>query len=143
MHLSSILDSSEKYSLKKQVKLAGLLKKIQNRLRFNKEFKAFKALAKNHTQRFDLNGDDVFRCMNDNTSNTGFDRHYVYHTSWAARYLQQSKVKEHTDISSTLFFCGVVSAFLKVNFFDYRPANLVLSDLSSQKADLTNLEWKD
>ena len=55
-----------------------------------------------------------------------------------------TKVKEihpakHTDISSSLYFSGIVSAFVPVDFYDYRPADLHLSDLTSAHADLTKL----
>ncbi|MFT4599935.1 MAG: hypothetical protein ACI857_000102 [Arenicella sp.] len=137
-----ILPSSEKKLLLIRIDLKRIFEKIKKRIQFGKEFKAFKKVASNHEERFDLNREDVLRCMNDNTPGTGFDRHYIYHTSWAARFLKDSGVKQHVDISSTLYFCGIISAYLSVDFYDYRPANLVLSDLTSNKADLVKLEWE-
>lgn len=81
--------------------------------------------------------------LNDSTAKTGFDRHYVYHTAWAARLLKRTLPTVHVDISSTLYFCSIVSAFLPVDFYDYRPAELKLNNLFSSKADLTNLHFSD
>ena len=73
---------------------------------------------------------------------TSFDTHYIYHPAWAARILAKNKPTLHIDISSTLYFSTIVSAFLPVHFYDYRPAHITLSDLSSEKADLLNLPFK-
>lgn len=92
-------------------------------------------------KRFALRWSDIYPCVRDKTIKTGFDRHYVYFTSWAARQLAESRPEKHVDISSSLYFAGIVSAFVPVDFYDYRPADLSLSNLSSQKADLTALPF--
>lgn len=97
----------------------------------------------NKKSRFKLSLKDSYPCISDNTIKTGFDRHYVYHTAWAARKLAETKPAFHTDISSSLYFSGIVSAFIPVKFYDYRPAELALSNLTSEQADLSNLPFKD
>ena len=77
------------------------------------------------------------------TVETNFDGHYVYHTAWAARCLRDINPKVHVDISSSLYFCSIASAFIPVDFYDYRPARLKLSSLSSNFVDLLNLDFKD
>jgi SAM-dependent methyltransferase len=47
------------------------------------------------------------------------------------------------DISSSLYFCSLVSAFVPVAFYDYRPASLGLSHLTSDRADLMALPFAD
>jgi SAM-dependent methyltransferase len=47
------------------------------------------------------------------------------------------------DISSNLHFCSVVSAFIPVKFYDFRPADLKLSQLSTDRADLLSLPFED
>lgn len=47
--------------------------------------------------------------------------------------------KEHIDISSYLYFATILSAFIPVRFFDFRPAKIYLSNLELQSADLCNL----
>ena len=92
-------------------------------------------------KRFAVPLSDVYPCIKDKTVTTGFDRHYVYHSSWAARVVKEINPKKHIDISSRLYFCGIVSAFVPVDFYDYRPANLNLSNLESKRGDLMNLPF--
>lgn len=94
-------------------------------------------------KRFSLNFFDVYPCIKDKTIKTNFDAHYVYHTSWAARKVKEINPKKHTDISSSLYFSGIVSAFIPVDFYDYRPADIKLSGLVSKHADLTRLQFSD
>jgi SAM-dependent methyltransferase len=47
------------------------------------------------------------------------------------------------DISSSLHFCTVVSAFIPVKFYDFRPADLKLSQLATDRADLFSLPFED
>jgi hypothetical protein len=59
-----------------------------------------------------------------------FDRHYVYHTAWAARVLAHSRPRRRVDSSSSLFLSAIASAWLDIAFYDYRPPPLVLDRLS-------------
>jgi SAM-dependent methyltransferase len=93
--------------------------------------------------RFSISWNDRYPCLHDKTIETGFDRHYVYHPAWAARILTENRTKEHVDISSSLYFCSIVSAFIPVNYYDYRPADLKLDNLTSQSADLLSLPFAD
>jgi SAM-dependent methyltransferase len=93
--------------------------------------------------RFKLAFEDFYPQIKDKTLKTGFDRHYVYHTSWAARKVKEIDPEFHTDISSSLFFPGILSAFIPVKFYDYRPAELSLSDLESHEGDLMKLPFPD
>ncbi len=93
--------------------------------------------------RFSVKLTDFYPQIKDKTITTGFDRHYVYHTSWAARKVRDTAPKVHVDISSSLYFSGIVSAFVPVDFYDYRPAQLKLSGLQSKEADLSRLHFAD
>jgi len=84
-----------------------------------------------------------YPCLNYKTVDTKIDRHYVYHTAWAARVLEKTKPMLHVDISSTLYFVAMVSAFVPIEFYDYRPANLRLKNLKCGKEDLMKLSFKD
>ena len=94
-------------------------------------------------QRFKISPCDFYPCLRDKTFKTSFDAHYVYHTAWAARKVKEISPERHTDISSSLYFSGIVSAFIPVDFYDYRPADLTLSNLKSASADLTQLFFAD
>ncbi len=110
---------------------------------FRKDFLNFKAQSLETKKRFDMQWSDRYPCLNDKTSATHFDRHYVFHTAWAARILAEIKPEYHVDISSSLYFCSIVSAFVPLRFFDYRPAELQLTNLSSEAADLLALPFED
>src|SRR3546814_1012856 len=96
---------------------------------FLEEFRRLKELESSTCKRFTLEETDFYPCLNDNTSYTGFDRHYVDHPAWAARILRRINPEKHIDISSTLYFCSLLSAFIPVDFYDYRPARLVLNEI--------------
>jgi SAM-dependent methyltransferase len=110
--------------------------------RFRASFDAFVA-ASGSSARFPIEWRDAEQQPNDNTEYTVFDEHYIYHPAWAARILARTRPKGHVDISSTLSFCSIVSAFVPVKFYDYRPARLSLSELTSEKADLLALPFAD
>ena len=110
---------------------------------FQKDFRAFAALSAQSKARFPVRWEDRLPCLYDKTAATAFDRHYIYHPAWAARILSRTTPSEHTDISSTLAFCTLVSAFVPVKFYDYRPAPLRLSGLVSEHADLMALPFKN
>ncbi len=109
--------------------------------RFRSDLKAFKALsAVQASPRFKVSAKDSSPCYHEAGEQT-FDRPYVFHTAWAARVLERTKPKEHVDISSSLYFVSIISAFVPVRFYDYRPVELGLSGLTSAHADLTALPF--
>ncbi len=113
------------------------------KLRFRAEFKAFQDLVEASQKRFDIDWEDRYPCLTDRTPKTGFDRHYVYHCGWAARAVSETRPEYHVDISSQLYFSTLVSAFVPVRFYDYRPAEIELKGLTSESADLCALPFED
>jgi SAM-dependent methyltransferase len=109
---------------------------------FLDEYQSLTNLQNSTTARFSLSKVDFFPCLSDKTTFTGFDRHYVYHPAWAARMVKNANPTKHIDISSTLHFSSILSAFISTEFYDYRPANLILSNLKSLSADLLNLPFQ-
>ncbi len=108
---------------------------------FTKEFQNNAAdLADN---RFVCEWSDRWPCLDDATDTTSFDAHYIYHPAWAARILEKTKPVNHVDISSSLHFVTIASAFVPILFCDYRPANITLPMLDCNKADLTALPFAD
>ncbi len=110
---------------------------------FFSDYHKFKATQLNTVVRFPLRKSDFFLCLFDKTSDTPFDPHYTYHPAWAARVVARTNPAKHIDIASTLKFCTLVSAFIPVEFYDYRPANLRLSGLVSKFGDLQALPFAD
>jgi hypothetical protein len=122
-----------------------LLTKALNMNRFKKyrnDLEEFKSLSEKRGSRFSINWKDRKMCLDDNTGETQFDRHYVYHMAWAARVLAEKSVKHHVDISSSLHFSTIVSAFIPTDFYDIRPANISLNNLQSKKASLLSLPFE-
>jgi len=107
---------------------------------FKADFKSYRQL--DSSQRFELNWSEINPWLDDKTEETYFDGHYTYHPAWAARVVKKIAPKVHIDISSTLHFCSVVSAFQPVEFYDYRPAQIILDGLITGKADLTHLHFE-
>ena len=102
----------------------------------------FEKLARQRSEsqaRFALAGTDLCPCVTDRTETTSLDRHYIYHPAWAARIIARTMPDLHVDISSTLHFSTLLSAFVKTEFYDYRPAEVELDNFLSRKADLTDL----
>lgn len=102
-------------------------------------FRRFKQLD---DRRFNMNWTDLYPCLDDNLKTTPFDQHYVYHPAWAARVLASTKPEYHVDISSILSFSTIVSAFVPVRYYDYRPADLQLPGMESGFSDLLNLPFE-
>lgn len=132
MHLCAIGNSMKKI-IKETIKMILIPFVILDYLKFRKF----------RSNRFAIRFSDFYPCIKDKTIKTGFDRHYVYHTSWAARKVKEIDPEFHTDISSSLYFSGIVSAFVPVKFYDYRPAQLKLSGLESNAGDLMKLAFAD
>jgi SAM-dependent methyltransferase len=115
---------------------------LQLQEQFRNDFQHFAALAKDDG-RFDISWSDRHPCLNDATTTTGYDRHYILHTGWAARLLARAKPALHVDIGSSLSFVSIASAIVPFEFYDYRPARLPLPGISTGTADLTKLPFAD
>lgn len=122
--------------------LFNALKKIYFSACFVLQFVNFRKLFLKN-KRFSFLWKDRYPQLYDKTSETNFDRHYIYHPAWAARVVKAINPIKHVDVSSTLNFCSILSAFVPVEFYDYRPADLHLSNLETKKGDLLNLPFAD
>ncbi len=89
--------------------------------------------------RFTLSTADFYPCLYDRSKTTPLDRHYIYHPAWAAQVLARTQPALHIDIASTLHFSTMLAAFVKTEFYDYRPAEIELDNFTSKRADLTDL----
>lgn len=110
---------------------------------WNKKYKAYKKQLNYFKQQL---GPTIkiteYACLSDNTGVTPIEPHYTYHPAWAARVLAALKPSKHIDISSTTSFGTLVSAFIPLEFYDFRPANIHLSGYKSGKTDLTALHFE-
>lgn len=110
---------------------------------FAATFQEFERRSRSLGQRFPMHWEDCLPCLDDATGTTGFDRHYVYHLSWAARVIAEDPPDIHVDIGSLVYFPTILSAFVQVEFYDFRPADLHLDNMVSAAADLTGLPFAD
>lgn len=117
-----------------------LVTRVLRRPKFISDFYRFRSLQKDSSKQ--IKWDDILPVLNESTSSTGFDTHYIYHPAWAARIVKKINPDVHIDISSTLHFSTQLSAFIPTQFYDYRPAKLNLSQLSSGKTDLCNMHFE-
>lgn len=122
------------------------IRKVINRLArragFYRAFRDFKTQLTT-ARGFEMSWAERWECHDDATAQTTFDHHYVFHTAWAARQLFRLKPALHYDISSSLYFVAIASAFVPIRFYDYRPAPLGLDNLSCDSADLLKLPFAD
>ncbi|GAA4197083.1 hypothetical protein GCM10022289_03760 [Pedobacter jeongneungensis] len=108
---------------------------------FNADLANFRLSEGNTNLRFGQDYDH-YPLLDDRTSITEIEPHYTYHPAWAARILAKTQPKKHVDISSILHFSTIVSAFIPVEFYDYRPAKIKLEGLDTKHADLTQLPFR-
>jgi hypothetical protein len=130
--------------------MISLIKKIPHKMRraavLSRQMinvvQQFKSLSQIEPPRFQINWKDRWIHLRDATSTTAFDKHYIYHTAWAARVLAEINPRQHVDVASSLYFTTSVSAFIKTTFIDFRPAELGLSGLISEAGTLAALPFE-
>lgn len=115
-------------------------KRLIMHLNFIQHYYYFRSIE---PHRFLLNWRDRWPCYKDATPSTEFDKHYVYHIAWACRVLSEIRPIKHVDISSSLYFCSSASAFIPIEFYDFRPADLRLDGLTCNSCDILNLPFPD
>jgi hypothetical protein len=86
---------------------------------------------------------DRYPCIEDKTETTYFDSHYLYHTDWAARILAKYRPDLHVDIGSCLRFITIASAIAPIDFYDYRPPDIYLSNLNTKHVEIAELPFED
>lgn len=82
---------------------------------------------------------DAHPCLGDWVTTTPFDPHYFYQAAWLSRQLATSIPARHLDIGSDVKLIGSISAFLPIEFMDYRPLKVVLPGLQCTAGDILNL----
>lgn len=106
--------------------------------RYFKDWRAFQRLAGEK-----LHWADSYPCLRDRVANTPFDGHYFYQAAWLARNLAKQPPRLHVDIGSDIRMNNVLSAFVPLEFVDYRPLNVNLSGLVCSQGDLSALNRED
>ncbi len=121
----------------------NLISKAKRRIGFRSQYRHFASLNRQQRPEFSTDWTDRWARLDDQTGHLPFDAHYVYHTAWAVRVVARLRPSKHIDISSYTYFSTLISAFVPVEFYDYRPAEITLSNLMCGAADLCNLQFAD
>lgn len=82
---------------------------------------------------------DAYPCLGDWVSNTPFDSHYFYQASWLSRKLASSNTPKHLDIGSDVKMIAILSAFVPIEFMDFRPLDVNLKGLDCTSGDILEL----
>lgn len=126
------------------MKLRHVARRLRGAADYLADYRRFDRLLRSKAGPFPpLRWVERLAVVGEDVAATEFDRHYVYHTAWAARVLSQTGSGVHHDFGSLLYFATLVSAFRPVRFYDYRPAALELTGLESGHADLTALPFPE
>lgn len=85
---------------------------------------------------------NLYPCLTDWVPNTPFDPHYFYQGAWLARSLMLNPPPmRHIDIGSDVRVIATISAFIPVDFIDFRPLKVMLSNLRCLQGNITCLEY--
>ncbi len=123
-------------------KIGKALERRRRKSAFRKEFLEFRDRSLSTGGRLSVEWEDRYPCLNDRTSSTGFDRHYVYHTAWATRVLARTKPELHIDISSSVYFAALASTIVPMKHVDIRPPELKLDGLEIVEGSLLGLPFE-
>jgi SAM-dependent methyltransferase len=112
---------------------------------FIRYFRNFRKFKRDSTVdgRFPVSWRNRKALLSEMTVAVDFDRHYVYHTGWAARVLSKTRPDFHVDISSNLYFSSIVSAFVQVHYYEYRPPELSFENLKVKSADILKMPFEN
>jgi SAM-dependent methyltransferase len=83
-----------------------------------------------------------YPCLTDWVTTTPFDAHYFYQAAWLARAISsRHRTGRHVDVGSDVRMIGVLSAFLEVEFVDFRPLQVSLPGLHCVAGNINNLPY--
>lgn len=115
-------------------------------LHFRRDYRRFQQLLSDAEKvgapkRFDMRWADRWPCLYERHATIRFEPHYTYHPAWAARVLAQTRPHRHVDIGSALPFVTILSAFVPIDYYEWRPPQLKLSGLVCHHANLLSLPF--
>jgi SAM-dependent methyltransferase len=87
---------------------------------------------------------DSYPCLSDWVSATPFDPHYFYQSAWLSRQLQGRPASgPHVDLGSDVRMIASLSAFVRIEFVDFRPLEASLTNLRCVAGNITALSYRD
>jgi hypothetical protein len=115
------------------------IRALVNYIRFTHDLRRYKRMAGAETVRLW----DLCPALHDRTGTSEFDPHYFHVNAWAIRQIRMHNPSNHVDIASQLSFASMLSGFLPVTYFDFRPLKVQLKGLSSCAGSLLDLPFAD
>lgn len=90
---------------------------------------------------------ELFPCLHDRTSTTGFDAHYCYLAYWATRKLIEQPMDAtsplHVDVGSQVSWLMALAAMRPVISVDIRPFDSKIPTLEVRKGTVLDLPFED
>jgi SAM-dependent methyltransferase len=114
------------------------IEKIRRQIEFKSDFIRFSAQLR-HANLPKMDWRERYPCLDEKTPKMGYEPHYTYHCAWACRVLVSTSPRFHVDISSSLQFAAMASAWVPVHHMDFRRPDIVLSGLKTSTGSLLNL----
>lgn len=81
--------------------------------------------------------------LDDRTTTTEFDAHYVYMGAWAMRHLAAARPAQHVDIGGQISWVTCAAALCPVVFIDVRPFTGAVPNLDARAGDILALPFPD
>ena len=81
--------------------------------------------------------------LDDKTSTSGFDAHYVYLGAWAFRHIATRRPSQHVDVGSQIGWVTCVAGMVDTVFIDIRPFTGQVAGLSSFAGSVLAMPYRD
>lgn len=84
---------------------------------------------------------EPFPQLDDRTSTTPVDSHYLHQGAWVNRHLRQAMPVRHVDIASAIYYLGFFAAIAPTDFVDIRPAVLHMPGVTEKEGSVLALPY--
>ncbi len=81
--------------------------------------------------------------LNEWTTETAFDSHYVYQGPWLFERLLQTKPTSHVDVASYIGYMGFISAVIPTTFIDIRPTRAKFKNFKEKVGSVLKLPYQN
>ena len=121
------------------VPVRGAVRALRAYPGFVRDLREYRRLGPDQSLRFR----DLYPCLNDRTTETPFDAHYLYQSVWATEWIVRSGASEHVDVASDIRFSALLASHVPVTAVDIRPLNVSVADFRSVAGTVTDLPFED
>jgi hypothetical protein len=86
---------------------------------------------------------EPYPMLEDDTSTTDFDRHYVYQGPWVFEKLMWAKPEHHIDVGSYIYYLGFFAHLVPTTFVDIRPTEAQFKHFTEIPGSILELPFAD